>query len=487
MLSILSLLALLVLIITFGEILFQSRVVGRMGALVFFFSSSLSYLPFLRSQGSIINASNSIIHATDFLASGYPFRGETWGVLSANVFAYQRHLISAIGLFFIVMIFAVQRYLCAHETSKKKRPPVRMIPLSDQVVTAPSEQPPRSELSIEPDNEAHWSHVPSRDLLTWILCGVLLGLLPYWNSPGYVAALAVFGCFLILMPIRLGTACLLGAAVIVSLPQVLLLRSGNVLHYSLFTPGYTLENPTLWLVLKYLAWTFGVKWILLGVATVFAKDLQRRLLLALFSLVAIVFLFQLSVDIFNNHKLLNIWATCVNVYAAFALWQIAKQRFVGPVLAMVLTIATVLGGVIDLFPLHNDPMLAVPYQNDQLSQWLLANTKPSDVFLTHELLTHPILFTGRKIYLGYTLFAWTAGYNVPEREEQYRRMFQSADLNELMQLLHENHIAYVAIDDGVRHNETLPDLNEALFDQHFPKVFDDTTHVYDNVVIYKVP
>jgi len=52
-LSILSLLALLILIMTFGEVLFNSRVVGRIGALLFFFSSSLSYLPFLRSQTSI--------------------------------------------------------------------------------------------------------------------------------------------------------------------------------------------------------------------------------------------------------------------------------------------------------------------------------------------------------------------------------------------------------------------------------------------------
>jgi hypothetical protein len=116
----------------------------------------------------------------------------------------------------------------------------------------------------------------------------------------------------------------------------------------------------------------------------------------------------------------------------------------------------------------------------------LTKTQPTDVFLTHELLTHPILFTGRKIYLGYTLFAWTAGYNVPAREVLYRRMFQETDVNELTRLLRENHIAYVAIDDGVRHNETLPDLNDAVFDQHFERVFEDRAHAYDNVVIYKV-
>ena len=230
-----------------------------------------------------------------------------------------------------------------------------------------------------------------------------------------------------------------------------------------------------------------MKWILLGVALVFTNGLQRRLLLALSSLVAIVFLFQLSVDIFNNHKLLNIWATCVNVYAAYALWRIAKQRIVGPVLAIVLALATVFSGVIDLFPLHNDPMLAVAYRDDRLTEWLVANTRPSDVFLTHTLLTHQILFAGRKIYLGYTLFAWTAGYNVADREAVYRRMFQESDATELLRLLHVNNISYLAIDDAVRHNDTLPDLNEWLYEQRFEKVFEDTAHAYDNLVIYKVP
>jgi len=76
-LSVLSLLALLILIITFAETLFNSRTVGRLSAVLFFFSSSLSYLSFLRSQNSISGALNSIVHRTDFLASGYPFRCET--------------------------------------------------------------------------------------------------------------------------------------------------------------------------------------------------------------------------------------------------------------------------------------------------------------------------------------------------------------------------------------------------------------------------
>jgi len=491
LLSVLSLLALMVLIATFGEVLFKSRVVGRIGAALFFFSSSLSYLPFLRSQPGIRGALSAITGATEFLPSGYPFRGETWGVLSANVFAYQRHLISGIGLFFVALIFAVDEYQRRAAIKKEKRPvsilPVDGEPTSEGALPGDGEPArevtppgPSTEVGPPPDT-ANFARLRS-----WIFAGVLIGLLPYWNSPTFIAGLAVFGCLLVLAPLRIKTASLLVAAIVVGLPQVLMLRSGNTMTYQLFNPGYTLEHASLWLIVKYLGWTFGVKWILLWVALVFATGFQRKLLLAFTSLVAIVFLFQLSVDVFNNHKLLNIWATCVNVYAAYTLWQIGKQKIVGPVLAVLLAIATVFGGVVDLFPLHNDPILAVPYKNDRLSDWLLTNTQPSDIFLTHTLLTHPILFTGRKIYLGYTLFAWTAGYNVPDREAVYREMFQESDATKLVRLLRANNIAYVAIDDGVRHNDQLPDFNEYVFDQNFQKVFEDTAHAYDNVVIYKV-
>jgi len=479
LLSILSLLSLLVLIMTLGEVLFNSRVVGRFAAVLFFFSTSLSYLPFLRAQSSIRGALNSILGAKEFLASGYPFRGETWGVLSANVFAYQRHLISGIGLLVIALIFVAERCRGFRSERKKTEAPPSIVDADDNTQSVDAHEAQAAEPARHRPVELVWK--------PWIFCGVLIGLLPYWNSPTYLAALAIFGCILLLLPFRLHTAALIAGAIVLGMPQVLLLQSGNVTPYSLFNPGYTLENPSLWLILKYLGWTFGVKWILVGVALVFSSGIQRRLLLAISSLLAIVFLFQLSTDIFNNHKLLNICVTLVNVYAAYALWQIARLKIAGVMLAILLGVATVFGGVIDLFPLHNDPMLTVPYQNDRLSQWLMTKTQPSDVFLTHTLLTHQILFTGRKIYLGYTLFAWTASYNVPEREALYRRMFQETDVEQLKQLLRENKIAYVAIDDAVRHNESLPELNEQVYRDHFERVFEDTAHVYDNVVIYKVP
>jgi hypothetical protein len=224
------------------------------------------------------------------------------------VFAYQRHLISGIGLLFVVMIFVVDRL---RRVKADSQPDIASI---------------NSGLLDQPSGDGTKKEFWLVRLAPWIFSGVLMGLLPYWNGPAYLAALALLGCILILLPERVGVACAIAAAIIVGIPQVLMLRSGNVLHYSLFHWGYTLEPPSLFLIIKYLGWTFGVKWTL-GVDCVCDRN-ARRLPLAITSLVVVVFMFQLSMDI-PTITVAQHLATLVNVYAAYALWQIARIKLPG--------------------------------------------------------------------------------------------------------------------------------------------------------------
>ena len=110
-LSIFSLTSMCILVMTLGEILFDSRAVGRLGASLFFFNSSLAYVPFLRSHGpSVGTAWNAVTQLNLFLDSGYPFRGDSWGPWQMNVFNNQRHLASGISLLLIVLVFLFDRY-----------------------------------------------------------------------------------------------------------------------------------------------------------------------------------------------------------------------------------------------------------------------------------------------------------------------------------------------------------------------------------------
>src|SRR5437870_7443297 len=110
LLSIVTLVAMLILAMTLGEVVFNSRAVGRLGSFLFFFFGSLSYVPFLQRQGSVRAAIQAIRQQRDFLPSIFAFRGEQWGTWSQVTYLNQRHFASAIGILLLVLVFLVIRY-----------------------------------------------------------------------------------------------------------------------------------------------------------------------------------------------------------------------------------------------------------------------------------------------------------------------------------------------------------------------------------------
>ncbi len=490
LLSILSLMSLLVLIMTFAELLFGSRVVGRLAALLFFFSSSsLSYIPFLLSQSSLGETASSIVNARHYLKSGFPYFGDDWGALTVGIFSYQRHLIIGAGILFLVLVFLIDFYrrrgaIVRPETDPNTAP-------NNGIEIVPEIYGPflEEEIKISEETKTHEnisSENNRRDIKALIFCGLLIGALPYLNSAVFVAATIIIFGLLLFFPQRRYLAILIAATVVIALPQVLMLRSGNSAPDggAMFHWGYIIADPTLPQIFRYLAWTFGLKWLLLLVAMWFLPWGQRRLFLSVSLLIFVVFTVQLSTYIFNNHKLLNIWNIFAAIYIAYAVWRIGRASIARTVLASVLTIATIFGSVIDLFPLHNDSWINVPYKNDRLTIWVFENTNPKDVFLADRLISHPILFAGRKVFLGHTTFVWTAGYEFGEREKLYKAMFQERNPAKLARLLRVNKIAYVAIDDGLRKTTR---IDESILNQRFEKVFEDTENRYGNLTIYRVP
>lgn len=108
-LAILTLVSMLVLVMTLGAVLFKSRLVGRIGAILFFFHGSLAFIPFYLANGSIGAMWEKMGTMRDFLSSGLPYRGEDWGVWSQVVYLNQRHLASSIGIFLIAVVFLAIR------------------------------------------------------------------------------------------------------------------------------------------------------------------------------------------------------------------------------------------------------------------------------------------------------------------------------------------------------------------------------------------
>jgi sugar lactone lactonase YvrE len=550
LLSILTLVAMLVLAMTLGEVVFNSRAVGRLGSLLFFFFGSLNYVPFLRRQGSVRTALQAIRQQHDFLPSIFPYRGDQWGTWSQVTYLNQRHFASAIGILLLVLIFLVIRYRMRSPKRAKAPPspehvaapsspssetaadtgfeaPARPVDVSEPRGDIASPEPvalqpnPASEIAgvtgseaatrvetiSEPTGDITSASIATqpkeevvivpaerfRDMLPgFIFSGVLLGLLPMWNSAVYIGAAAALGGLFILFPLRLQMLALAVPAALIALPQMLYLTGGSgripmprLLHW-----GYTIDQPTAANVAKYLGFTFGFKWLLIALALVFANSLQRRLFVAVSGLLAVAFCFQFTIEVLANQKFIHTWVIVANLFVAFGLWRLWRLSLAGTTVpgkfvAAVLFLLIIPGGVIDFFPIHTTGWSEVTYRNDPLIDWLKKNTTPRDIFLTDRFVNHPILMAGRRVFYGWPYYSWGAGYDAAKRDRVYTELFESKDPWKVYHLLKENGISYVAYDNAVRQAQFIRRPNQELYATYFPKVYDATQ--YNGMVIYKVP
>src|SRR5262249_26616494 len=297
--------SMLILAMVLGEVLFNSRAVGRLGSLLFFFFGALSYVPFLQKQLSVRAAIQAIRQRGEFLPTIFPYRGESWGTWSQVTYLNQRHFASAIGILLLVLIFLVIRYRMRPKKRPKTLPSVEPVaaqpnPSSEIITDTPSDEVALSEspsepepvvpavvpvateakeepvvpaptipavvsVAIEPKEEPVVPVQRFRDTLPgFIFSGVLLGILPMWNSAVFIGAAAVLGVLFILFPLRVQMMALAVTTGLIALPQMLYLTggSGRTPMPRLFHWGYTIDQPTALNVAKYLGFTFGFKWLL---------------------------------------------------------------------------------------------------------------------------------------------------------------------------------------------------------------------------------
>ncbi len=426
-----------------------------------------------------------------WLVSGYPYKAENVGTWSLSIFYVQRHFLVGIGVLLLALTFLVgffqQRWrkrLQATgtaeiaEASATEGTVIHAQTAHDETFFSSSQKPIESRKGY-----------PAQ-LSGFVFTGFLLGLLPLWNSAAFATSFAVAACMFLLFPYRGYLLSLLVTAAAVAVPQVafLFLRKQGFAHGdSIIHWGLVVENPTLLRVLSYFCFTFGEKLLLGLTAVIFCLALARRLFVALLILPVLAFSTQLSTDIINNHKFLYIWVLLLNLFVAYTIWRVGKIHWIGKPAAIALLLVVALGGAIEWFRIHNDTIVDVPFKQNRLSDWLQTNTSPKDVFLTDRFVVHPILMNGRRIFYGWPYFGWSMGYPTGIRDRLYEQMFTEKDPTKLVHLLNENHISYVAIDNGLRSGFLKGKLNEPIYKSYFKMVFQDKENRFGALTIYQVP
>ena len=359
--------------------------------------------------------------------------------------------------------------------------PVTDNPGATEAVGEPQAEMPAVAAVTAPSEETGITREPFvATLPPFIFSGVLLGLLPMFNSAVFLAAAAVLGVLFLLFSLRGQMLFLAVAAGLVALPQMLYLSTGSgraqmpkLLHW-----GYTIDHPTVANVTKYLGFTFGFKWVLIALALIFATSVQRRLFSGTFSLLAVAFSFQFTIEVLANQKFIHIWVIIANLFVAFGLWRLWRfslggTTVPGKFVAAVLVLLAIPGGIIDFFPIHNTGWSEVTYRNDPFIDWLKKNTTPRDIFLTDRFVNHPILMAGRRVFYGWPYYSWGAGYDASKRDRVYITLFESRDPWKVFHLLKENGINYVGFDNAIRQAQFIKRPNEELYATYFPKVFED--------------
>src|SRR5262249_42051067 len=188
-----------------------------------------------------------------FLPTGFPYRGEDWGVWSLVNFLNQRHFASAIGILLLIVIFLVSEYQTCEVESDAVSKPVRSgeAARSGQAFWRHWQETllgvVRSTFTRDQTQADMTRPHSSTNYGGFIFCGCLLGLLPMWNGAVFIAAVAVLTVLFLLFPWRKQMVALAASTAVFALPQILYLRTGNVRKgdYSLFHWGYTIDQPSI--------------------------------------------------------------------------------------------------------------------------------------------------------------------------------------------------------------------------------------------------
>ena len=405
--SALGFFALLIAIYLLAKLLFNKKSVAFLAVVFFLFNGSLSFLEFFRQHPPFLNTLREIITNQTFPSFG-PYDGKVVSAFwNLNIYTNQRHLAPSYA--FVLLLV----YLLLRPGLPKLAP-----------------------------NGGVLRHTK--------FLGVILGLFPFFHKAVFAMAVVVlFSLFLLLPKWRRSIFLILVIAGLLALPQIIYQVRGAGPSFS-FNPGYLIPKPlTTGKFIHYWFFNFGLSTILIPLGVLLSNRQNKKILLAFFTLFVIGNLFQFSPEIAANHKFFNLFLIVGNMFTAWAIYQLWKRSFLTKLLVPALILLLTLSGIIDFFPIKNDVYMKfedAPKSQDVL--WIKENTPPDAVFLNSSYLYHPASLAGRKIFLGWPYFSWSAGYDTTTRGEEWARVLGASAVskNSVCDFLTANSIQFVSLE-----------------------------------------
>lgn len=437
-LSIVGFFLLLLGIYYLAKILFKSRFVATLSTILFLFNGSFGFVEFFKKHPLSFSTPIEIIRNTEWSSFG-PYDGKIVSAFwSLNIFTNQRHL--ALGYAAVISLIF---YLYQYAIKEKKR-----------------------------------------SYQSALVVGVMIGIFPYIHLTAYMMmCVTLLLCFLLFPTIRKQVLIMGLLAGVIGILQIVLMGPSER-DVELFTPGYLIgaRELSIYSFVKYWSMNLGFAILLAPIGFLLAKKNQRKVGVLFLTFFVIGNIFQFSPEMASNHKFFNLFIIGANMFVAYALYRVWKTHVVGKLIVPIALIFLTLTGIIDFFPIANDTYIVIEdIPKNQTAQFIVANTYPDSVFLNAEFINDPASLSGRKIYLGWPYFSWSAGYDTDTRFKKMRMILESTNKVSACHLLLTENIDYIEIKSPSGIEDVIP--NYTLFENDFQNVF---ANPKDSLSIYEV-
>lgn len=371
LISVFSFIFLLIMIYKLANLIFSQKTIGYLSVILFLFNSDLSFVNFFKENKFSFSIISSFWHNAFFNVNG-PLGPKTVSVFwNLNTFFNQRHLIFGllISLFIILYLFLILK---------------------------------------------NKNYLKIKGL---IFLGIIVGLMPFWHTSIFMALFIVFfGFFIFDFKMRKKIIILGITALAISIFEIVSITSTST-NKIIFNPGFLISvNLSFQNLFIFWFWNLGFGLITILLGFIISNREQKKLFLILLLLFIFPNLFQFSKDIYDNHKLFNLWIIFANFYSAYFLVYLFKKNNITKIFAVVSCVAITLSGILNIMVTKNDIYVKIPdYTGNKLMKWALSNISNDSILLTNGEIYDPMSLIGKKIFLTRHHYIFLYGGNPDDR------------------------------------------------------------------------
>jgi hypothetical protein len=418
-LSSISFTILLLIIYKLIQLLFNSKSVAIITVILFLFNSDLSFLSFIKQHGFSLSG---IWHNNNYeLASLFPISYSPF--LHVNVLLNQRHLIMSLAV--ILVIF----YIILEKKAEKNH--------------------------------------------RFIVMGILIGLLPFWNMFAFISALIILIMSTLLRLLKTKQVLIaLLIALIASFPQIILMH--NPVGSVAFRPGFLISSSFSMLNFTFFwIWALGLSIVLIVIGFYISNKRQKTVFVVFLPLFLLPNIFQFAPNMFDNHKFFNMWIVIANGFVAFLLLKLFKRNLWLKISSSIIFLTIIFSGILNFLVAKNDVYAKIPdFKNNSFMTWVNDNISKDSIILTNGDIYDPVSLIGSRVFITRPYYIFLYGGNPDKRLNERTIVLGNLNNIETKKILASEKIKNIVIyKKGVAPN--LIFANDKHLINNYKKIYED--------------